>query len=351
MLYLKSVIQSKSKVLIIRFSSFGDVTQCLSVPSKLKPYFEEIHWVTREDMSPLLSGHPAITKVFSLEKKKGLKGLFELIHQLRQEKYSHIYDAHNNLRSRLISWFLTPPLALDRFFDAPLLIRKSQKRWKRFLLFQLRKNTYRMPFSGQRDLLEPLSNWGIDESLPPTPQFFVSTQAHDKITSLLKEKNFSQFIALGPSAAFELKRWPLDYWKTLIHLFPKEKFVVLGGPTDHFLQELVAIDPSRVLNLAGETNFQETGAVVALSKALVVNDTGILHIGEQLGKSTIALMGPAPFGFPSRPTTKIMELYLSCRPCSKHGQGPCVNEKYQRCLVDITPELVQLELQRILAGV
>jgi len=51
-------------------------------------------------------------------------------------------------------------------------------------------------------------------------------------------------------------------------------------------------------------------------------------------------MGPAPFGFPSRETTKIMQLDLNCRPCSKHGQGPCVNEKYQRCLVDITPEQV-----------
>jgi ADP-heptose:LPS heptosyltransferase len=68
-------------------------------------------------------------------------------------------------------------------------------------------------------------------------------------------------------------------------------------------------------------------------------------VGEQLGKPTVALMGPAPFGFPSRPSTKIMELNLSCRPCSKHGQGPCVNKIYHQCLVDITPDQVAAEIR------
>jgi ADP-heptose:LPS heptosyltransferase len=103
------------------------------------------------------------------------------------------------------------------------------------------------------------------------------------------------------------------------------------------------------LNLAGKTSLQVSSGVVALSRAVISNDTGLLHVAEQLGKRTIALMGPAPFGFPSRPTTKIMELNLSCRPCSKHGQGPCVNkEKFHKCLVDITPLQVAEQLRMIL---
>jgi ADP-heptose:LPS heptosyltransferase len=81
--------------------------------------------------------------------------------------------------------------------------------------------------------------------------------------------------------------------------------------------------------------------MVKQSLLLIANDTGLLHVGEQLGHPTIALMGPAPFGFPSRTeTTKIMELHLNCRPCSKHGQGPCHNTHFQLCLVGITPEMV-----------
>ena len=339
------MIQSRNKILLIRFSSFGDVTQSLSIPTRLKELNADIHWVTRSDLAILIEGHPFVDKIWKLDRATGIKGLFSLIWQLKKERYSHIYDAHNNLRSLLITLFLRPPLALERLFDPPLFIRKSQKRLKRFFLFRLRKNFYQMPFSGQRDLLEPLKAWGLSDQLPPTPQIKINAQADSKIGQMLADKNINQFVALAPSAAYELKRWPIEHWKKLIALMPSEKFILLGGPEDDFLKNIEAVAPDRVFNWAGKTNLAETTAVVAKSKSLVSNDTGILHLGEQLGHKTIALMGPAPFGFPSRPTTTILQLDLLCRPCSKHGQGPCINQKFHQCLVDIRPETVESKLR------
>lgn len=341
------MIQSRNKILIIRFSSFGDVTQALSIPSKLAELGgePEIHWAIREDLAPLLEGHPHIHKIWKLDRRTGLKGLWQLILSLKKERFSHVFDAHNNLRSHLIVWFLRPPLALSRIFDPPLFTRKSQKRWKRFLLFRFHINRYEQPFSGQRDLLEPLQSWGLTRESPPAPQLKVQPDALEKVRSLLAGRGFENFIALAPSAAFPLKRWPLEHFKKLISLCANEKFVCLGGPEDGFIEEIVKIAPHRVLNVAGPLSLQESTAVISLARGLVTNDTGLLHVGEQLGRKTIALMGPAPFGFPSRESTRILELKLSCRPCSKHGQGPCVNEKFQRCLVDITPEHVQQEMK------
>jgi ADP-heptose:LPS heptosyltransferase len=330
------------KILLIRFSSFGDVTQTLSVPTRLAELSPshgglEVHWVVREDLAQLLDGHPFITKIWKLDRKLGLWGLVKLSRQLSKEHFTHIYDAHNNTRSHILSWFLTPPIAIGRWFDPPLFLRKSQKRWKRFLLFRLRKNTYEMPFSGQRDLLEPLNEWGLQKDLPPAPQLALSDEALKKVKALV---GTDPFIALAPSAAYGLKRWPKEHFAKLISLAAKTKFVCLGGPEDTFISEFKNLAPDRVLDLSGKLSLKESAAAVALSRGLIANDTGVLHLGEQLGKKTLALMGPAPFGFPSRETTKIMQLDLNCRPCSKHGQGPCVNEKYQRCLVDITPEQV-----------
>ncbi len=342
------MIQARNKILIIRFSSFGDVTQALSIPAKLKSFQgekTEIHWVTRLDMAPLLEGHPDIDRIWTLNRKNGSSGLLKLILDLQKERFSHIYDAHNNLRSHLISWFLRPPLDLTRIFDPPFFVRKSQKRWKRFLLFRLRKNTYELPFSGQRDLLEPLQAWGLSRDLPPVPQIFVPNKALDKIRSQLAAEKITSYVALAPSAAFSLKRWPLEHFKELIRLNRTENFVCLGGPDDRFIQELQAVAPDRVWNWAGQLSLQESSAAIQLARGLVSNDTGLLHVGEQLGKKVIALMGPAPFGFPSRPSTRILQLDLNCRPCSKHGQGPCVNEKFHRCLVDITPAQVTKEIQ------
>lgn len=330
-----------ARFLIIRFSSFGDVTQSLSIPSAIKAAYPnaEVHWITRKDMAPLLKHHPHIDKIWEYDRKSGLTGLWGLLKAMAQVNFTHIYDAHNNLRSRFVYWRLG-------LFRSCKFIRRSQKRWKRFLLFRLHKNTYEMPFSGQRDLLEPLTKWNIKKALPPTPQLFVNSEDLQKADSLLGDWQNKAYVALAPSAAYFLKRWPVDHFKQLIQKMPDLYFVLLGGPEDRFIEELHQVAPERTLNTAGKASLTVSAALVKKAQALISNDTGLLHVGEQFGKPTIALMGPAPFGFPSRSSTTILQLDLECRPCSKHGQGPCVNKVYHKCLRDITPDQVATELRK-----
>lgn len=327
-------MSQNEKILIIRFSSFGDVVQSLSLPSALKHGFPgaEIHWITRQDMAPLLHGHPALSRVWIFSRQDGIPGLIRLGMQMRAQNFTRIYDAHNNLRSHLLSFILRP---LGIFGLGPQFLRRSIRRWKRFLLFRFRVNTFEQPFSGQRDLLEPLQAWGISKIPPPAPQIFIDPKDRQRARELAG--SFAGAVALAPSAAYFLKRWPKDHWIELIQKMPAQNFILLGGPEDFFLEDIALTAPNRVLNLAGKTSLGVSAALVELSSLLIANDTGLLHVGEQLGKNCIALMGPAPFGFPSRPTTKIMQLNLPCRPCSKHGQRPCVNKKFHKCLVDIFP--------------
>jgi ADP-heptose:LPS heptosyltransferase len=346
-----NVIQDRRKVLLIRFSSFGDVTQCLSVPTRLKELGNDtqIHWVIREDLAQIVENHPHVDRVWTLDRNQGFKGLLKLVGQLRAERFTHIYDAHNNLRSHVISLLLRPPWTMSRIFNPPDFVRKSQKRILRFLLFRLRKNFFEQPFSGQRDLLEPLAIWGLGKNLPPPPQLLLSKNSIERANNLLANWPPAQqgYVVLASSAAYELKRWPIDYWKKLVALEIQTSFVLLGGSDDLFLEEIRKTAPERVLNLAGKASLTESAAVILKARALVANDTGLLHVGEQLGKPTIALMGPAPFGFPSRNTTVILERSLDCRPCSKHGQGPCINPEFQKCLRSISAEEVQVALRKL----
>lgn len=309
----------------------------------------EIHFVTRADFAPLMTEHPLIHKVWSFSRKEKLLGLLRLARALQKEHFTHIYDAHNSTRSKIICWMLRFPFDLRRLFTQPALTRKSQKRWKRFLLFRFRINLFQMPFSGQRDLLEPGENWGLSTQLPPAPQLFLKNETTEKVSEHLNRLDLKNYIALAPSAAHALKRWPIAHWQSLIQKNPQLTFVCLGGPEDTFIQELVSASPGNVHNLAGQMSLMESAVVVAKARCLVTNDTGLLHVAEQLGKPAIALMGPAPFGFPSRKSTDILELDLSCKPCSKHGQGPCVNkEKFHKCLVDLTPDFVNTRLKKLL---
>lgn len=334
-----------AKFLIIRFSAFGDVVQTLSVPAGIKETYPdaEIHFITRKDMAPLLENHPAIHRIWAFDRKETPWKLIRLAMQMRPENFTHIYDAHNNMRSRLVVFTLRP---LGFLGVGAKFIRRSIRRWKRFLLFRFRINKFEMPFSGQRDLLEPLQPWGVSKKAPPAPQLFPSPENRARAREILKDYQGS--ISLAPSAAYFLKRWPMEHWKELLRLMPEQKFIFLGGPEDTFIEEIHQLAPERTLNLAGKCSMQVSAAVVAESKILVSNDTGLLHVAEQLGVKAIALMGPAPFGFPSRPATTVLEIDLPCRPCSKHGQGPCVNKlKFHQCLVDITPAIVASELRRL----
>jgi ADP-heptose:LPS heptosyltransferase len=126
-------------------------------------------------------------------------------------------------------------------------------------------------------------------------------------------------------------------------------FIFLGGPEDHFIQKIIALNPSRLHNFAGKLSLTESAKVIEQSELTISNDTGLLHVAEQLGRPAIALMGPAPFGYPSRQSTQILELQLECKPCSKHGQGPCVNAKYHECLRGISPQLVEQHALKKLA--
>lgn len=331
------------KILIIRFSSIGDVLQSLSIAAAIKKHYPQaqIHWVTRSDMTQIIETHPAVQKVWQLERKNGLLGLLKLAQSLRDQKYDLIYDAHNNTRSRLICLYLRP------FGIGPMMIRRSLYRWKRFLLFRLRINLFQLPFSGQRDLLLPLEKINIPFLLPLVPQYFIKEDNYKTAHELLI--GFENSIALAPSAAHLLKRWPVEHWMRLIELFPNQKFILLGGPEDRFLSDIQKKFPDQVLNLAGRASLAVSAAVVDLSILLISNDTGLMHVAEQRGKKCIALMGPAPFGFPCRTTTKIMQLDLPCRPCSKHGQGPCKNNQFHQCLVGIEPQMVKNEVARLLA--
>lgn len=333
------------KFLILRFSSFGDVLQSLSIAGKIQQTFPEasVDWITRAEFVSLLAGHPAIQNIYPIERKSAARSLWTLAANLAHKNYDVVYDAHNNLRSHLFIWFFKWHSLWHKPFASTIYLRKSQKRWKRFLLFRLRKNMFQMPFSGQRDLLEALQSISCTLDLPPTPQLILDPAA--KLPVQLPEK----FIALAPSSAHQLKRWPVEYWNELIALNPTVSFVFLGGKEDLFIQDLQKSNASHTLNLAGTLTMMESAAVVAKSELLITNDTGPLHLAEQLGHPAFALMGPAPFGFPSRPTTKIFQRDLKCRPCSKHGQAPCTNTNFHQCMRDIQVKEVHDEMNRFLA--
>ena len=98
-----------NKILIIRFSSIGDIvlaTSPLKTKRKLYPN-AKIHFLTLEKFSPLLELQPSIDKVIKLDSKSKWKNLLTLNKMIISAKYDKIYDLHGSIRSYLVTMGLS----------------------------------------------------------------------------------------------------------------------------------------------------------------------------------------------------------------------------------------------------
>src|SRR4051812_888007 len=88
------------RLLVIRFSSFGDIVQAQPSVSAFRAKFPsaQIHWLVRRDFRGLVAHNHSIDQVISFDRSEGLFNLLRLSWRLGAEPYSHIYDAHNNVR-------------------------------------------------------------------------------------------------------------------------------------------------------------------------------------------------------------------------------------------------------------
>ena len=185
----------------------------------------KIDWVCRSDFNNILKLSTYIHKVWSFDRKLGMLGLIKMALLLRHEGYTHIYDAHSTIRSRIISFILC-----FMNFKKVDFKRRSKERLKRILLFKFNKNNFPKPYLGMNSFKKPISTWleinsagAIQEwSFKDIPDFNLP---------------YEKFIVLAPSAAWPMKTWPVSHFKQLIEILKGYHFIILGGPADKFCHE------------------------------------------------------------------------------------------------------------------
>lgn len=319
------------KILIIRFSSFGDIVFTRSTLAPLKDSLpqSEIHWLVRSDLEGTLKSEERIDKLITFDRKKGLIGLIKLAFELRKEKYDLIYDAHNNVRSFFVRFILN---TFSSSSSLKVVIR-SKDRLKRILLFSFGINKFPNPYKAMESFWSPLKKeLEIEGKLRPISW---GDQPSEE-----EKRKLEGAIVLVPSAAWPKKTWPIEHWKKLIEILPQKKFIILGGPADTFCEDIRKIAPERVENWAGKFSLKESCTHAAHADYIITGDTGLQQVADLSGVKGISLMGPTAFGFTTMGLLKTMEVGLPCRPCSKDGSGGCSREIYQECMVLITPEKV-----------
>ena len=165
--------------------------------------------------------------------------------------------------------------------------------------------------------------------------------------------NADSIYVLCPGAEYgPSKRWPTEHFaelaQRLIAQNSNHQIILLGSNSDHGLaQEITAhAKPNgKIHNWCGNTSLDEAIALIGMSKAVVSNDSGLMHIAAALQIPQVAIFGSSDPAHtpPLSDKAKMIWLNMPCSPCHKR----VCPLGHLRCLKDILPEQVLATLNTL----
>ena len=269
--------------------------------------------------------------------------------QLKKNNYEACFVLPNSFKSALIPWLANIPF------------RIGYRGEMRFGLINLTlDNPSKINRPPMADHYLALSqaltqNREFRDPKPANPKLNVSAIAQKSISAKLHQASIDEksIYVLCPGAEYGVtKRWPSEHFANLANRLitnePLAHIILLGGKGDHDLAKSIqtqAGDHPHIHNWCGETSLDEAIALISMSKALVSNDSGLMHIGAALKVPQIAIFGSSdPHHTPPlSDKAKVLWLNLPCSPCHKR-ECPLGHLK---CLKDIPPEDVLSAIQTL----
>ncbi|MCL1859940.1 MAG: lipopolysaccharide heptosyltransferase II [Proteobacteria bacterium] len=180
----------------------------------------------------------------------------------------------------------------------------------------------------------------------PTPRLHADSANQAALRERFKLDSARPAIAFMPGAEYgPAKQWPPTHYAKLAHLLAARGFQVwvLGSEKDSAVARPIANGNPSVIDLTGKTSLGDAADLIALARAAICNDSGLMHVAAALDVPLVALFGSSsPEHTPPLARQVVIEtLRLSCAPCFER-QCPL---KHTRCLTDIAPEKVLAALE------
>lgn len=212
----------------------------------------------------LFRAAPRLDKLVILSKKKFNGHWFDLWRDCIGTKWDLVVDLRNSIVSRL--------------------------------LFK-RKATLRPAInSGRHKVIDNAAALGLDP--PPAPHIWLSATAENTAKNIIPDDAY--VIALGPSANWPAKQWPIEKFKMLAQKltasnspFTNARILIVAAP--HEREQVVslinALPPSIVIEAIGH-DLLTVAACLKRCRLFVGNDSGLMHIAAAVGIPTLGLFGP-----------------------------------------------------------
>ncbi len=337
---------SNFKILIIKFSSLGDIILSTAALRAIRQKFlhnYKITFLVGEESKDLLFNCPYIDELLVCDFKnrdEGMAGLLKLAALLRKKNFDIVIDLQNNCKSHILS-FLT--LALNRYgYDNKKL---------GFLLNHRIKDEKPLmdPVTHQFRILKMLD---IDLENPKL-ELWPTQEDRNYIDEFLKSEWLSANqvligINISASVGWPSKNWPLQHIvKVCDELSRREMRVVITGTEKDFTQANLLINSLKnikIINACGKTTINQLACLIKKCAVFISPDSAPLHVAASQGVPFIALFGATDHRRHLPPVKEcvVIKKDLACSPCYK---SKC---KTGKCMELIKPEEVLEVIDKLL---
>jgi ADP-heptose:LPS heptosyltransferase len=314
------------KILVIRFSSMGDIIYTTPVVRCLKKQIPgaEVHFITKPAFKYIYDNNPYVDKLLLLK-----PSLLETIKEIQAEGYDHIVDLHNNLRTAIIK--------LRTGIKSSTYKKQTIRKW-----LSLKFNLKLVPPVHLVDrYLKAAAVLGVVNDDQPIDYYI---KADHQLANLLPATHQANYVAFVIGATHFTKRMPNEKIISLCHKI-EQPIVLLGGGDVKANGEIVRQSVgANVYNACGLTSLDESVFLVSRASKLIGFDTGLTHIAEAFNVPIVSvwggtvpdLLGVQPYKVKD---ALVAGMDLPCRPCSKFGLPACPLGHF-KCMHDIPDELI-----------
>lgn len=316
------------KILIIRFSSIGDLVLTSPIVRALKQQGEYcIHYLVKKKFKNAIENNPYIDQIFSLEDSNTKS-------DLTQQKYDIVVDLQNNLKS----------LKIRRGLAKKTLVVNKENIKKLLLVrtgIDLLKGEHIVGryFKTVKEIGIKDDGKGLD--------FFIPEDF--KITSFKIPIDLSQpYLAWVIGASYTKKMLPLNHIVEVCKGISLP-ILLLGGPMDRSNGDdiIAASNAANLYNLCGELSLEESSYVLKQSSIVLSNDTGLMHIAAAFQKKIISFWGCTK---PSLGMSPFMANEHSAMLLSDTNNAPC-SKLGNRCKSSKNGCIKDLSTNRIISNV
>jgi lipopolysaccharide heptosyltransferase II len=333
----------EERILVIRFSSLGDILLTAPALRALHRRFPESHidLLVVDEYQEAASLIPGPDRVLSFDRRSGLSGLWRLRGELTS-RYVALVDLQNSFRSAFL-----------RMTTFPTLWMKARRyRLKRWLLVRFKRNTYReltpVPVR-YLDAMQMFDLYDDERGL----ELSVSNDLRDWATDFLAGHKLQdgRLAILCPGSKHFTKRWPEERWRELGAALISRGYhcLVIGGREEQELTGRLTreLPGSSAIH---DRSVPQVAALMERATVVITNDSGLMHLATGVDTPTVAIFGPTveEFGFyPFRAKCEVIEHKLYCRPCSAMG-GPRCPEEHFRCMLDTSVGTVLAAIDKLM---